>query len=84
MSEEKPMSNMAKRIIELTVKNEPNYPPGVARNFGYIESVIDRGFSENIAAEDVVQEIQDALDRITNILALPSVLKSIERNKNGK
>jgi len=66
---DKPLSNMANRIINLTVQNDNLYPSGVARNFGYIESIIDRGFTDCLPAEEIVKEIQEALDRITNILS---------------
>lgn len=83
MSEEKPMSNMAKRIIDTTVSKADLYPPGVARCFGNIEAIIDRGFRDELPAEEVVEEIEKKLGDIINILAYPTIKKEIDRQKNG-
>lgn len=68
MTEDKPMTQMAQSIINKTISKNAIYPDGVARRFGYIESVIDWGFSEEIPAEKVIEEIYEQLSQIKKIM----------------
>lgn len=68
MTEDKPMTKTAQRIIDKTISKQEIYPEGVALRLGYIESVIDRGFSDEIPIKIVLEEIFEKLSEIMNIL----------------